>query len=284
MVPHDPTASMLQAQIQSFMEKLGEDRHLQWQRGQNDLNRRLNKALNPQDAVPAEPDELRPAVVQEIFDEMVVDPARQLALRREERIRETLALHLEQLLTTIPPAALKQQPSSCAPLSRLRVISVQDRQLPSGENFAEVTFAVRPSAEERAESMKARQQPDATPAQESLSSMGPRIQKAVEDGDCSAVTAASTKAALLEGTAPDPLLSEHVLALERRLNAATEAISVALARRMMLSLSPRLVFRAEAAPSSSSLSSSPLWHVRRRERKLGIHSAARSWSATMHWS
>eukprot|EP00929_Paragymnodinium_shiwhaense_P043294 TRINITY_DN22285_c0_g1_i1.p1 TRINITY_DN22285_c0_g1~~TRINITY_DN22285_c0_g1_i1.p1 ORF type:complete len:438 (-),score=90.92 TRINITY_DN22285_c0_g1_i1:45-1283(-) len=257
VVATDPTALMLQRQVDNCMEKLAEDRPLQWQRDQIEANRRLAKVLNPPPPVPLQADELDDEVVEKIFDEMVVDPGRELAARTDSRIRESMAVHLEQLLSCAPPAALKQPtraaaeaPSSApVPLSRVRIVSVQEQALSGGGAVTLVLFSARTTARERAAAAERQGHSDALQV----------VDNAVAE------------------------LPEPLLALEHRLNDATHDISVALARRMMVSLAPRLVFRAvEEAPQSAP--ASPLWHVRRRERKLNIHTAARSWTAAMHWS
>merc|ERR1712164_35347 len=79
------------------------------------------------------------------------------------------------------------------------------------------------------------------------------------------------------------LTDGDAVAMEKRLNAAASDISAMLARRTLVSRSPfRLCFRAAEAPAAAE-PRSPLWHIRRRDRRLAVHGAARSWAAAMHW-
>mmetsp|Transcript_84778 Transcript_84778/g.243319 ORF Transcript_84778/g.243319 Transcript_84778/m.243319 type:complete len:353 (+) Transcript_84778:111-1169(+) len=104
-VPADPTEGMLALQQEAWHKRLDEDRKLMYYEDQRRASALLKKALEPVETE-VEPEELPPGEVQEIFNSMVVDPARELAERRDARVGESLAIHLEQLLTCNPPLAL----------------------------------------------------------------------------------------------------------------------------------------------------------------------------------
>lgn len=102
----DPTAGLVARQQEAWHQRLADDRVMLWFDQQRELKARLLEASQPKAEERA--DELPPAVVKDIFDSMMADPARELAERRDERLSETVAVQLESLLACQPPPALRQ--------------------------------------------------------------------------------------------------------------------------------------------------------------------------------
>lgn len=109
-VPSDPTRGLVAAQQEAWHRRLSEDRKLIYYDKQERFSELLKSALKPAEKSlqPAPLPELLPEVVQEIMDSVVADPAQELAERRDARVGESLALHLERLLSCSPPAALRE--------------------------------------------------------------------------------------------------------------------------------------------------------------------------------
>lgn len=98
-----PAARLLARQQEAYSLRLLEDRKLIWLRQQRELNNRLEEATSPAKDDIVEADDLPDQVVQGIFDEMSIDPAAELEERRKARLRDALAVHIEQLIACEPP-------------------------------------------------------------------------------------------------------------------------------------------------------------------------------------
>lgn len=103
----EPTAAckLLLQQQESYRQQLAEDRKLIWYQDQKDLSALVERSSkDTEDVVTIDP--LPEEVVLKIIREMTLDPSNALAEIRDEQILESLALHLEQVLTSNPPDAL----------------------------------------------------------------------------------------------------------------------------------------------------------------------------------
>lgn len=121
----NPALGMIERQQEDFQNRIMADRRLIWYRDHQQMKREMQLALQPTTSKPVPVERLPPKVVQAIFDSLVEDPEKELVERREERIRERMALHIEQLFTVAPPEQL------CDALAgaRIRIVGVESTDL-----------------------------------------------------------------------------------------------------------------------------------------------------------
>jgi len=105
--PTCPAVGMLERQLEAYGQRLLEYRKLIWLREQRELTKKLAEAKEPPAEAPVRVEDLPPKVVQGIFDTMAIDNRAELIERRDARVRNTLAIHLEQMLACDPPAGLQ---------------------------------------------------------------------------------------------------------------------------------------------------------------------------------
>lgn len=103
----DPTAGLVAAQQEAWHNRLNDDRKMIYYDKQRQWSELLRSSKDEDSPKPVP--ELPPEVVQEILDSVTVDPGEELAERRDARLGESLALHLERLLCCGPPAALRSR-------------------------------------------------------------------------------------------------------------------------------------------------------------------------------
>ncbi|CAK9057106.1 unnamed protein product [Durusdinium trenchii] len=102
-----PAKGMVAQQQEVWHQQLSEDRILEWQNRMQIQKALLRKALAGAKKAPTVVDDLPPETVEEIFSALVVDPQRELALRRDYRRVESLALQLEHVLACPTPQLKK---------------------------------------------------------------------------------------------------------------------------------------------------------------------------------
>lgn len=159
----DPTAGMVARQQDAFREQLSEDRALLWQAGQRDMAARLAASRRGASEVASPVDDLRPAVVQGIVDEVATATGGvlDLAAKRKERVRDSFALILEQLLTGHATsgayAGARVTRASASPSGCLRVLGVDDDDTARlGALGSRLRVTVRAPAGEDAAALQAR--------------------------------------------------------------------------------------------------------------------------------
>lgn len=126
---HNPALGLVEQQQARWGLRLAEDRKLRYLREARSKHLQVLEAKSPAAQEKPEVDDLPLDVVQSAFAANLVDPKHEMVARRDERRRESLAVHLEQMLCDISsaPATVRRalSRSGTATIPTLRVTWVE---------------------------------------------------------------------------------------------------------------------------------------------------------------